>query len=101
MSGGVTRLAPAKVNLALHVTGRRADGYHLLDSIAVFADIGDRVEIDRADRLELCVSGRFARHAPGDSRDLAWRAAAAFFELVGIRPAAAIHVEKSIPAGAG
>ncbi len=98
---GVARLAPAKVNLALHVTGRRADGYHLLDSIAVFADIGDRVEIDAADQLDLTVTGRFAAHAPGDPTDLAWRAAAAFFEHTGLPPAAAIRVEKNIPAGAG
>lgn len=76
----VALLAPAKVNLALHVTGRRADGFHLLDSIAVFADIGDRVEIEAADELRLSVSGPFAAHAPGDSTDLAWRAATAFFE---------------------
>lgn len=38
---GLRALAPAKVNLALHVTGRRADGYHLLDSLVVFADVGD------------------------------------------------------------
>ena len=34
--------APAKINLALHVTGRRADGYHLLDSLVVFTELGDR-----------------------------------------------------------
>ncbi|TIU91335.1 MAG: 4-(cytidine 5'-diphospho)-2-C-methyl-D-erythritol kinase, partial [Mesorhizobium sp.] len=39
-----TWLAPAKINLALHVTGRRADGYHLLDSLAVFTRFGDRLE---------------------------------------------------------
>ncbi len=37
----VTAFAPAKVNLYLHVTGRRTDGYHLLDSLVVFADLGD------------------------------------------------------------
>ena len=98
---GVTRLAPAKVNLALHVTGRRPDGYHLLDSIAVFADIGDRIEIEPAERLDLSVSGRFAVHAPGDPTDLAWRAASSFFEHTGLPPRAAIQVEKNIPAGAG
>ena len=98
---GVARLAPAKINLALHVTGRRADGYHLLDSIAVFADVGDRVEIVPAERLELSITGRFASHAPGDPGDLAWRAAAAFFEHTGLPPRAAIRVEKNIPAGAG
>jgi len=97
----VALLAPAKVNLALHVTGRRSDGFHLLDSIAVFADVGDRVEIDAADTLSLSVTGPFAAHAPGDATDLAWRAAVAFFEHAGQKPAATIRVEKNIPAGAG
>src|SRR5882724_5149138 len=106
-TGGVVRLAPAKINLALHVTGRRADGYHLLDSIAVFADVGDRVVVLAADALTLSVSGRFAGHAPGGESDLAWRAADAFFEHVGLqrsRPqppptrgrGAGIRVEKNI-----
>lgn len=98
---GVARLAPAKINLALHVTGRRADGYHLLDSIAVFADVGDRVEVFPADELKLNVTGPFAAHAPGGPSDLAWRAAEAFFEHTGLRRGAAIGVEKNIPAGAG
>ena len=50
-------LAPAKVNLFLHVTGRRPDGYHLLDSLVVFADIGDRVEGSPADIPSLAVGG--------------------------------------------
>ena len=98
MAERVALLAPAKVNLALHVTGRRADGFHELDTLA---DIGDRVEIEEADELTLSVSGPFAAHAPGDSTDLAWRAAAAFFEHTKLKPAAAIRVEKNIPAGAG
>ena len=99
--GGLALNAPAKVNLALHVTGRRADLYHLIDSIAVFAEIGDRIEIAAADRLNVSLSGRFAAHAPGDRTDLAWRAAEAFFAHAGLRPGAAIRVEKNIPAGAG
>jgi 4-diphosphocytidyl-2-C-methyl-D-erythritol kinase len=98
---GAVLNAPAKVNLALHVTGRRADGYHLLDSIAVFADIADKVAIEPADALTLSVSGPFSQHAPGDASDLALRAANAFFAHAGIKPAASIHVEKNIPAGAG
>lgn len=93
--------APAKINLALHVTGRRADGYHLLDSIAVFADFGDRIEVEADARLQLSVSGPFASHAPGDRTDLAWRAAEAFFAHIGREPRAGIRVEKEIPAGAG
>jgi 4-diphosphocytidyl-2-C-methyl-D-erythritol kinase len=101
MVGRVVLLAPAKVNLALHVTGLRADGYHLLDSIAVFADTGDQLSVSPDDELKLSVAGRFAEHAPGDRTDLAWRAAEAFFERTALKPAASIHVEKNIPAGAG
>ena len=49
--------APAKVNLALHVTGRRSDGYHLLDSLVVFAGVGDTVTAEPSDRLSLRVAG--------------------------------------------
>ena len=52
--------APAKVNLALHVLGRRADGYHDLDSIVVFADVGDRLTFTPSDRFAITVSGPFA-----------------------------------------
>ncbi len=97
----VERRAAAKINLALHVVGRRADSYHLIDSIAVFADCCDRVEVAPADRLRLTVGGRFAAHAPGDRSDLAWRAAEALFAHTGGAPAASIRVEKVIPAGAG
>jgi 4-diphosphocytidyl-2-C-methyl-D-erythritol kinase len=67
----------------------------------VFADFGDRVTLAPAERLTLSVSGPFAAHAPGDQRDLSWRAAEAFFAHSGLPPRAAIHVEKNIPAGAG
>jgi 4-diphosphocytidyl-2-C-methyl-D-erythritol kinase len=49
--------APAKVNLCLHVTGRRADGYHLLDSLVVFADTGDRVALAGAGATPLTLRG--------------------------------------------
>jgi 4-diphosphocytidyl-2-C-methyl-D-erythritol kinase len=98
---GVALTAAAKVNLALHVIGRREDGYHLLDSIAVFADVGDRVEVTPGERLTVDVAGPFASHAPGDRTDLAWRAAESFFAQVGASPAVAIRIEKNIPAGAG
>jgi len=70
--------APAKINLALHVTGRRADGYHLLDSIVVFADLGDRLEIAPSDELALTVTGPRAAGVPADRRNLIWQAAELF-----------------------
>lgn len=55
------RLAPAKVNLTLHLRGQRADGYHLLDSLVVFPRIGDRVTLAPAEELSLEISGPFAK----------------------------------------
>ncbi len=53
----LTTFAPAKVNLYLRVVGRRADGYHLLDSLAVFAGVGDRLSAEPAPELSLAVTG--------------------------------------------
>ncbi len=100
-ASSVALQAPAKVNLALHVTGRRPDGYHLLDSIAVFADVADRIAIEPGETFALSLSGPFSKHAPGDASDLAHRAANAFFAHTGLASACSIRVEKNIPAGAG
>ena len=56
----VVRIARAKINLALHITGRRADGYHLLDSLVAFADFGDRIVVQAAQTLTLTVADRWA-----------------------------------------
>ncbi|MGR3494209.1 4-(cytidine 5'-diphospho)-2-C-methyl-D-erythritol kinase [Citreimonas sp.] len=87
--------APAKVNLALHVTGKRPDGYHLLDSLVVFADIGDRITLEPAAATSLAVTGPRARGVPADARNLVWRAA----ELHGTP--VAITLDKHLPAAAG
>lgn len=87
--------APAKVNLALHVTGQRGDGYHLLDSLVVFADVGDRLRFEPAQVMSLEVTGPFSGGVPDDARNLVWRAA----ELAGQR--LNIRLEKNLPHGAG
>jgi len=92
-----TRTAYAKLNLALHVVGRRDDGYHLLDSLVVFAALGDRLTITPADGLRLTVSGPFAPGVPIDDRNLVLRAAA----LMGVTDGVAIHLEKALPHAAG
>ena len=101
MPKAIERRAHAKINLALHVVGRRADGYHLLDSIAVFADCADVIVVEPAEELSLAVTGPFASHAPADRSDLAWRAAEALCAHIGCAPTVRILVEKNIPAGAG
>lgn len=88
-------VAPAKINLALHVTGRRDDGYHLLDSLVVFAGDGDRVTVTRAPAPSLRVSGPFAAEVPSGPGNLCLRAAA----LAGA--SVAIHLDKRLPVASG
>ena len=92
--------APAKLNLYLHVTGRRADGYHELDSLVTFTALADTLEIASADALSLAVSGPFAE-ALGTGDNLATRAAAALAERLGRRASVRIVLQKRIPVAAG
>ncbi|WP_239520677.1 4-(cytidine 5'-diphospho)-2-C-methyl-D-erythritol kinase [Pseudooceanicola aestuarii] len=94
-ANSVRVFAPAKVNLALHVTGQQADGLHLLDSLVVFADIGDRLIISPAASSALQITGPMRHVAPATADNLALRAAA------WMGHSAAITLEKSLPAGAG
>ncbi|MAY88799.1 MAG: 4-(cytidine 5'-diphospho)-2-C-methyl-D-erythritol kinase [Pseudooceanicola sp.] len=90
-----TEFAPAKINLTLHVTGRRDDGYHLLDSLVVFARVGDALTIAEAPEMALTVTGRFRDGVPEDARNLVWKAA----DAAGRR--LAITLDKALPHGAG
>lgn len=87
--------APAKINLTLHVTGRRDDGYHLLDSLVVFADVGDRLQLESGSAMALSLSGLFAQGVPVDARNLVWQAAA------GVGWSGEVHLNKQLPHGAG
>lgn len=89
--------APAKVNLYLHVLGRRPDGYHLLDSLVVFADAGDLIEVAPADDFSLAVDGPFASDVPGGDDNLVLRAARALAAHTGPPQRAAIRLEKRLP----
>jgi len=95
-------LAPAKLNLYLHVVGRRPDGYHLLDSLVAFADIGDDLTVYPAPELTLDLAGPFARDLGGDPRDnLVWRAAELLAQRLGRAASARIHLEKNLPVASG
>src|SRR6185312_567141 len=94
--------APAKINLYLHVTGRRADGYHLLDSLIAFADIGDRVAAAPAEMLSLRVTGPEAAAVAGLGDDnLVLRAARHLQARAGIRAGAKLTLDKHLPAASG
>lgn len=98
----VTAFAPAKVNLYLHVLGRRADGYHLLDSLVAFADIGDRVTAAPSEKIGLTIGGPEAAGLAGTGEDnLVLRAARALAARAGIGAGAALHLEKHLPIAAG
>lgn len=74
MAHTVTMTAPAKINLALHVTGRRDDGYHLIESLVVFTRAGDEICAAPAESDELIVAGRYAAHVPISDANLIVRA---------------------------
>jgi len=92
--------APAKLNLYLHVTGRRADGYHELDSLVTFAAFADTLEIAPAETLDLAVSGPFAP-ALDAGGNLATRAAEALADALGRSASVRIALHKRIPVAAG
>ncbi|MCP5366146.1 MAG: 4-(cytidine 5'-diphospho)-2-C-methyl-D-erythritol kinase [Hyphomicrobiales bacterium] len=98
---GVTVIAPAKINLYLHVLGRRADGYHLLDSLAAFAGIQDVVAARPADDLTLTIAGEHAGDAPVDDTNLVLRAARLLAETAGVAPGAALTLTKRLPVASG
>lgn len=88
--------APAKINLTLHVTGQRDDGYHLLDSLVAFASVGDHLEIVPGNALSLTVEGPEAVGVPADMENLAMRAAALVRQ-----DGAALRLEKFLPPASG
>lgn len=88
--------ARAKINLYLHVTGRREDGYHLIDSLVCFAELGDELTIMPADHLSLALDGPFAP-ALSTADNLVLRAA----RLVDPTRGAALHLTKQLPVAAG
>lgn len=92
-----TEPAAAKINLTLHVTGQRADGYHLLDSLVVFVDQGDRITARHAPALSLTVTGPMACGMPLAGDNLVLRAA----RLIGADPPLALTLDKRLPVAAG
>lgn len=100
---GHEEAAPAKINLYLHVLGRRADGYHELDSLVAFADIGDRLAVRPADKLSFHIDGPFADVLAGEpvSSNLVVRAAEALAAELGRPPAVALRLTKALPVASG
>ena len=105
MTASVTEIAKAKINLALHVLGRRDDGYHELDSVVGFADIGDQLTITMSDKLSLQCGGQFGHEVPGDAENLilkAWQALHHFLNAKGLLlPMVHVDLVKNLPVSSG
>jgi len=96
-----TGSAPAKVNLFLHLRGRRADGYHLLESLAVFPAVGDRLTAAPGPGLSLEITGPFGAGLAAEPDNLVLRAARALAAVHGMEPEAALTLEKHLPVASG
>jgi 4-diphosphocytidyl-2-C-methyl-D-erythritol kinase len=88
--------APAKINLFLHVGAKRADGFHPLQSLAVFTALGDVLAIEDASGLSLTVDGPFAKGLDGECDNLVLRAARALADK-----GAALRLTKNLPVASG
>jgi len=93
--------APAKVNLYLEVTGRRPNGYHDLDSLVVFADVGERLTVEDAEDVSLKIKGPWAGALDGEADNLILKAARLLQKRMGVTQGARFTLEKHIPVAAG
>ncbi|MFT3671057.1 4-(cytidine 5'-diphospho)-2-C-methyl-D-erythritol kinase [Aestuariivirga sp.] len=102
MPAGIVETAQAKVNLALHVLGRRDDGYHQLDSAVAFAGAGDLITVSprAGEGVSLSVSGHFAAAVPTGPDNLICKAYSVLAQHVAL-PAVAVHLEKNLPVASG
>jgi len=94
-------IAYAKVNLALHVRGREADGYHRIETLFAFCEDGDRLTAAPADALTLRVEGPFAGALAGGGDNLVLRAARLLAERRRVPAGAALTLEKNLPVASG
>lgn len=100
-NGHIRVAAPAKINLYLHILGKRPDGYHLLESLVAFTAFGDEITVAPADGLNFEAAGPYAG-ALGDAADnLVLRAAQSLAAELGLATGAAITLEKNLPVAAG
>lgn len=101
MTAEITDLARAKVNLFLHVRGRRPDGRHTLESLAVFPEIGDVLTIESSATRTLSLGGPFGIDLGAGADNLVMRAVGALADATGESRGAALHLDKALPVASG
>lgn len=94
-------IAPAKLNLALHVRGKMADGRHAIETVFAFCTDGDRLSAEPADQLSLEVSGPFARQLGRPEDNLVMKAAHELAHAAGVKAGAALRLDKCLPVASG
>ena len=94
-------IAPAKINLALHVRGGMPDGRHRIETVFAFCTDGDRLSGEAADGLSLTASGPFAAELPSAEDNLVLKAAEALRDAASVSTGAAIRLEKRLPVASG
>jgi 4-diphosphocytidyl-2-C-methyl-D-erythritol kinase len=97
----LTERAPAKINLTLHITGRRADGFHTVESLVAFSRAGDTVSLAPGKALTLSVEGPSAAASGRVEDNLILCAARHFAERVPAADLGAFHLVKRLPVAAG
>ncbi len=97
----IVEAAPAKINLALHVRARRADGYHEIETLFVFLRDGDSVSVEESDRDHFTLTGPFAGTLRGEGNNLVLAARDAFARAYGLLPPLAITLDKHLPVASG
>lgn len=97
----IVEAAPAKINLALHVRARRADGYHEIETLFAFLRDGDTVTVEESDRDQFALTGPFAAALSGEGNNLVLAARNAFAAAHGSLPPLAITLDKHLPVASG
>ena len=101
MSAPAREIAPAKLNLALHVRGKRLDGRHDIETIFAFCTDGDRLSAEPADEFSLQITGPFARDLDRGEDNLVLKAASALAGVASVEKGAALTLDKRLPVASG
>jgi len=97
----IVQTAYAKVNLALHIRARRANGYHEIETLFAFLDDGDKVSVEPYPEMAIEVFGPYAQGVPVDDTNLAMRAALAMRAHFGVDQNIRVRIAKMLPMAAG
>src|SRR6185369_8082434 len=101
LSPPAREIAPAKINLALHIRGRLPDGRHAIETVFAFCTDGDRLTAEPAERSSLRISGPFAADLEADEQNLVMKAARALAQDAGVDSGAALSLIKNLPVASG